>query len=178
MDGASGTLTYAQDFIVFGFLRRKVTLDVNAGSELEFHRLLFGSTVDERRTASTARLTVELFRDRGGKWLRGFAELGRSKIRIEGDNVSQIDPLQIAAWNVGGMFYSESDSLRFLRTFTLRPEVRHGFKLFGGTYKFWVGSLSAMLTQAFPSRIELREYAGFSQAGRGTPVPELPSFGG
>src|SRR5262249_42730427 len=176
--GVSGSVAYSKDFIGFGFLQRKVTLDVNGGSEFEFHRLLFGRTADERRTSSSARLTVGLFRDRDGQWLRGFFALGRSKIRLSGENAPPIDPFQIATLDAGAMFYSESESLRFFRTFTLRPNVRHGLNALGGRYRYSVGSVSAVFTQAFPNRMELREYADASEAGQGTPVVELPSFGG
>jgi hypothetical protein len=176
--GAFGTANYSKDFVAFGALRRKITLDVSGGSDFEYHRYLFGQNADERRLTASARASVELFRNRDGQWLRGFVEIGRSRVTVQGDDAPPLAPFQLATLDAGVSYYVENESLRFGRTFFLSPRVHKGVDLFGGKWPYSVGSVSATFTQAFPNRMEFRQYAGVSAASDRTPIVELPSFGG
>ncbi len=177
--GGSGSLDYSTDFVGFGIgnWRRKLSLNLSGETQADARRFILGSNADERRWSAAAGATLELFRDRNGRWLRTFLEARRTTVTLL-RAMRPDEKTKLATLDAGALYFIQGVSLRFERRFTLSPRIHAGVPVFAGTTRFAVGSVTSEFVQSFPRRYQAHVYTGAWFADGRTPVVELPSFGG
>ncbi|HVQ36778.1 MAG TPA: BamA/TamA family outer membrane protein, partial [Pyrinomonadaceae bacterium] len=171
-----GSVNYFADYILFGRLHRRVSLQLNIGSDSDPQRLLTGE-MDERRNGGSGRLEFELFRDRGGSLLRFYAEGRRTTVALsQNDTIKAKQNLNTL--DVGSLFLFESVEAEYPRRIRLEPRVRFGLRLGTDSPSFTKITATGNLHQSLPHRLAADISGSLALASRDTPDFELPSFGG
>jgi hypothetical protein len=175
--GGIGSLNYFADYILFGRLHRRLSLQLNIGSDSDPERSIAGQTVNERRNSGSGRIEFEPFRDRRGSLLRFYAEGRRSTVALsEGDTVTVRQNL--TTLDLGSLFLFQSVEVEYPRRIRLEPRVRFGLRLGTSGPSYTKLTLTGNIHQNLPRRLAADISGSLGATSRDTPGFELPSFGG
>jgi hypothetical protein len=174
---ALGSVNYFVDYLFFGALHRRLSLQMTAGSDNVASRQLAGLTVDQRQTGGSARFELELFRDLRGFQLRFFAEGERSTVELK-DETDATTKVNLTTLDVGALYFHRTEGTRRPRTTKFEPRLRLGLGMSSTEPSFKVFSVKGDWHQKLQHLFEL-DFAGqFAVAGESTPLFEQPSLGG
>jgi hypothetical protein len=174
--GGIGSVNYFADYILFGRLHRRLSLQLNIGFDSDPQRML-ASEVDERRNGGSGRLEFEPFRDRRGSLLRFYAEGRRATVALnENDTIKT--KVNLTTLDVGSLFLFESVEAEYPRRIRLEPRIRFGLRIGDNSPSFRKITATGNFHQSLPRRLAADITGSLALASRNTPFFELPSFGG
>lgn len=176
-ESALGQVSYSADYVLFHRLKRRLALQFTGGSDVQANRILAGALTDERRSGGLIRAELELFRDWGGNLLRLALEARRDTVRLSRDG-SLLSKLNLTTLDFGGFYLFERNEAQYPKRLRLEPRVRFGLGLARTEPRFTAFQLAGNYHQHLPRLLEADISGQFAQASRGTPLVELPSFGG
>lgn len=177
-DQPLGSLSYYADYVGFGTLHRKVTLQFTGSSELNAQRLFSGLETNERRTGMLARAEIELFRDRGGSLMRFFLEGQRMTVELNQKNTT-VAKQNLSTLDFGALYLLQPDyQLRYPRWARVEPRLRLGLGLASTEPRFNTFSLSGNFHQKLPAFFEMDVNGRLSFSSLRAPIFEQASLGG
>src|SRR6185436_10489293 len=118
--GGIGSLNYFADYVGFGRLHRRMSLQFSGGSDSDPNRVISGQTMDQRSTGGSARIEFELFRDRHGSLLRFYAE-GRQNLITLSDDSNAPSRQHLTTLDLGSLFTFQSVEAEYPRRLRLEP---------------------------------------------------------
>ena len=180
MGGGLGSFNYFADYVGFGTLHRRLSLQANFSSDTDPNRVMATRRVDERRTAGMARIEFEPFRDKSGSLLRLFAEMRQAVVTLaDKTNESAADiKHHLTTLDAGSLFTYESVRSEYPKRLRLEPRLRFGLGLADGSPSFRKLTLAGNFHQTLPRRLAADISGRLGIASADTPSFELLSLGG
>ena len=174
---ALGGVNYFADYVMFGSLHRRLSLQFTGSSDFSARRILDGVRTDERRTGGIARGELEWFRDLGGSLLRTYVEARRSTVELS-ESGNTIDKVNLTTVEAGGLYLFDVAGVRYPRTVRIEPRVRFGLGLASTEPRFARLQITGSFHQKLPRLFEVDMSGRIEAASDNTPIFELPSLGG
>jgi len=176
-NAALGGVNYFADYVMFGSLHRRLSLQFTGSSDFTAKRIFGGVQTDERRTGGLARAELEWFRDLGGSLLRTYVEGRRSTIELNesGKTVSKVNLTTIEA---GSLYLFDRSAVRFPRTIRIEPRLRIGLGLAATEPRFARFQVTGNFHQKMVGLFEVDVSGRAETATTNTPIFEVPSLGG
>lgn len=174
---ALGELDYSSDYAFFGSLHHDLSLRLTGSSDFQQKRFLFGAATDERRTGGLAHASYELFRDLDQMQLQVFIEGRQTRVLLSPSGQSQLTT-NLSTLDLGASFVLDRMTGRFGRHVELNPTVRLGVALTNNEPSYQTGTFTGSFQQNLPHLYQLHFNGKAQTASGGTPIFELPSFGG
>lgn len=172
-----GSANYFVDYLFFGKLHRRLSLQLTGSSDTETNRQFAGVKIDERRTGGSARIELELFRDLSGVQLRFFAEGQRKTVALTNPDETK-DKVNLTTLDAGALYFHQTDESRHPRTVRLEPRFHFGLGASSSEPVFKVFSMRGNWHQKLAGLHELDFTANAGVATNTTPLFEQPSLGG
>jgi hypothetical protein len=172
-----GSLNYFVDYLFFGKLHRRLSLQLTGSSDTETNRQFGGVKIDERRTGGSARIELELFRDLSGAQLRFFAEGQRKTVELTNPDETK-DKVNLTTLDAGALYFHQTDGSRHPRTVRIEPRLHFGLGAAASEPVFKVFSLRGNWHQKLAGLYELDFTTNAGFATDKTPLFEQPSLGG
>jgi hypothetical protein len=175
-----GTGSASFDFIGFGHgkgrLHHRLSLTLNGGTDVTANRLFGTRPLNDRRNGGTAHLQYELLRNRLGHSLYLYADAGDQNIQLTNVTSGALALTDnLASFAFGAVHtISRIGSTRPYRL-RLEPKIRVGH---AGAGSFYRTILAASYHQESLGAFAFDWNGRFEAASSGTPIYELPSFGG
>jgi len=174
--GSVAALNYSADYIGFNQLHQRLSLRLTGSTDVQIHRFLLGQQLDEHRTGGFGQVMLEPFHDLGNSLLQITAEVRRATVS-EQNNVATQLKLNLSTVRVSGLYQFQTELSEHPHSFKLEPFVEVGLGLSATEPTFTLGGISANYHQALGSIAA--DFTGhLENSTAGTPVVELPSFGG
>jgi hypothetical protein len=174
---ALGGVNYFADYVMFGALHRRLTLQFTGSSDFTASRIFNGLKTDERRTGGLARGELEWFRDKGGNLLRTYIEGRRATVELTAGD-STVGKVNLTTLELGSLYLFDRSAVRYPSTVRLEPRARFGLGLAATEPKYARLQLTGNYHQKLPRLFELDFSGRLEMASRATPLFELPSLGG
>ncbi|MGE0128560.1 MAG: hypothetical protein AB7U82_10815 [Blastocatellales bacterium] len=171
------SFNYSADYVLFGALRRKLSIQLTGSSDFQANRLFAGTETDERRRGGLARAELELFRDLNGAMLRVSLEGSRNTVTLSRGE-SEVKKQNLTTLDIGALFFFERSESYLPKRLRVEPRLRLGLGAARGEERFTRFQISSNYHQQLSSSLEADITGNLSLASRATPVFELPSFGG
>jgi hypothetical protein len=179
MDLPNGSGSASFDYLGFGRLHHRLSVDLKGGSDTTYHRLLGLRQLDERRNGGTGHAQIELVRNPLGSSFRVFAD-------GDGQTVTLTDPKltgaaatvisdTLSGGDVGATYVLSLLHLARPLQLQVEPVIRTGTAANGS---FARSALTATYHQEAIATSVFEVKAQFAAATDQTPVYELPSLGG
>jgi hypothetical protein len=175
--GGIGTVNYFADYVLFGKLHRRLSLQLSGGADSNPNRVMAGQEQDERRDSGSGRLEFEPFRDRRGSLLRFYAEGRRATVALR-ENSTLKTKQNLTTLDLGGLYLFQSREAEFPRRIRLEPVVRFGIPLGSTSPSYQRLTITGNIHQSLPRRLAADISGTLKIASSDTPMFELPSFGG
>jgi hypothetical protein len=175
--GGLGSFNYFADYVGFGWLHRRLSLQANYSSDIDPNRLMNDQEMDERRTTGMARVEFEPFRDKGGSLLRFYAEGRQALVTLKAKDAAE-SKQHLTTLDVGSLLTYESVYAEYPKRLRLEPQLRFGLGLAVGAPSFTKLIFTSNYHQALPRRMAADISGRLEMASQDTPSFELPSFGG
>jgi len=174
---ALGALDYTSDFAFFGALHHHLSLHFSGSSDFQEKRFLFGGLTDERRTGALLHASYELFRDLNHMQLQISADGRQTRVLLSPAGLPS-STTNLTTLDLGATFVLDQLSGRFGRHLEITPTVRLGLPLTDNEPSYQTAKLTGSFQQNLPKLYQLHFNGSAQFATTGTPVFELPSFGG
>ena len=168
---------FSGDNLLFRKFHRRVSVDLFGSSDFEVRRLFFNTQTDERRQSSLIRGELELFTR--PQQLTVFLEASGGTVELIQNDVS-VSKQRLNSLSFGGTYVLKTDEVVPLRSLQLEPKARFGLALAKNEPGFTMFSLRGVFQhhRDIPARFGIQIAGRFDVASKGTPIFELPSFGG
>lgn len=174
---ALGGVNYFADYVMFGSLHRRLSLQFTGSSDFNAKRIFGGVQTDERRTGGLARGELEWFRDLGGSLLRTYIEGRRSTVELTARS-NTISKVNLTTIEVGGLYLLDHSAVRFPGTLRVEPRIRFGLGLAATEPRFTRLQVIGNFHQKLPRLFEVDLSGRVENASGNTPIFEFPSLGG
>jgi hypothetical protein len=162
---------------LFRKLHRRLSLQFSGGADSNPNRVMAGQEQDERRDGGSGRLEFEPFRDRRGSLLRFYAEGRRTTVALR-ENDALKTKQNLTTLDLGSLYLFQSREAEFPRRVRLEPVVRFGMPLGSTSPSYRRLTITGNIHQSLPRRLAADISGTLKIASAGTPMFELPSFGG
>jgi len=168
---------FSGDNLLFRKLHRRLSVDLFGSSDFEVRRLFFNTKTDERRQSSLIRGEWELFTR--PQQLTVFLEASGGTVELIQNDVS-VSKQRLNSLSFGGSYVLKTDEVVPLRSLQFEPKVRFGLALAKNEPGFTMFSLRGVFQhhRDIPARFGIQISGRVDVASKGTPIFELPSFGG
>ena len=168
---------FSGDNLLFRKLHRRLSVDLFGSSDFEVRRLFFNTKTDERRQSSLIRGELELFTR--PQQLSVFLEASGGTVELIQNDVS-VSKQRLNSLSFGGAYVLKTDEVVPLRSLQFEPKVRFGLGLAKNEPGFTMFSLRGVFQHQrdIPARFGVQIAGRLDVASKGTPIFELPSFGG
>jgi hypothetical protein len=168
---------FSGDNLLFRKFHRRVSVDLFGSSDFEVRRLFFNTQTDERRQSSLIRGELELFTR--PQQLTVFLEASGGTVELIQNDVS-VSKQRLNSLSFGGTYVLKTDEVVPLRSLQLEPKARFGLALAKNEPGFTMFSLRGVFQhhRDIPARFGIQIAGRLDVASKGTPIFELPSFGG
>ena len=173
---ALGELDYSSSFAFFGALHHDLSLRLTGASDFQEKRFLLGTT-DERRTGGLAHASYELFRDLDQMQLQVSIDARQTRVTLSPNGQPQLTT-NVSTLDLGTSFVLDRINGRFGRHLELNPSLRLGLALTNKEPSYQTGTFSGSFQQNLPRLYQLHFNGKAQTASGGTPIFDLPSFGG
>ena len=174
---ALGGLNYFADYVGFGSLHRRLSLQFTGSSDFFAKRIFNHAETDERRTGGLARAELELFRDLAGNLLRLSAEGRHTTVELTRSS-NTVTKQNLTTLEIGGLYLFDHSAAEWPRTVRIEPRVRIGLGLANGEPSYTRMIISGNFHQKLPNLVEIDLSGRLETATEQTPIFEVPSLGG
>ncbi len=173
---------YARDYVFFPALGRRLSLDIDGGTDYTRQRILDGVLTNERRSGGAVRLDLEFFRDRNSHRLGVFAEARHETVRLTAAQPESAPRAETAAnlntIDIGAQHEWRRQLAHRPLHLRIEPWVRFGLGWSASEDSFRRFQLSVVYHQSLSGPLEFESRLQARIASTATPVFELPSLGG
>lgn len=174
--GSTVAVNYSADYIGFDTLHQRLSLNLNGSRDVTLHRYLLGQKLDQLQTGGTGRLIWEPFHDLHNGLLQVVGEFQRSTVTLE-SNVAVAQKINLSTFRVTALYQYQSELSRYSHFLKIEPFVETGLGLSATESVYGLEGADVNYHQNL-GPVAPDFTAHFQQASRGTPLVEMPSFGG
>lgn len=177
-DALTGKIDFFTDYIFFEALRRRrLSLRIAGGSDVDLHRVIDGIETNERRSGGEFRTELEHFRDLDGCLLRTAIAAEYTDLRLH--HARDTAKAIVRTLDLGLTFIAEGEGDDFYRQ-RIRVEalLRGGLASTPETSGFRLLGISTAWHRDLPELFAVAVDLRFCTASAGTPSFERPSLGG
>jgi hypothetical protein len=177
-DALTGKIAFFTDYIFFEALRRRrLSLRIAGGSDVELHRLIDGIETNERRSSGEIRTEFEHFRDLNGCLLRTAVAAEYTDLRSQ--RARNTAKAIVRTLDLGLTFIAEGESDDFYRQrIRVEAQLRAGLASTPESSGFRLLDMSAAWHRDLPALFAVAVDLRFRTSSAGTPLFERPSLGG
>jgi len=173
-----GSGHYVRDYVAFGQLHRRLSVDLNGGTDFISQRILAGVHTDERRTGGAARGELEVFRDLDGQQLLVSVEGRGEKVTLTNVDVpTDQTSADLAAIDVGLNYVWTRRIVSHPSSLRLSPLLRLGSARTSTSSAFSRFQVDANAHAQLAGPLEADVHARGALATTATPIFEQPSLG-
>jgi hypothetical protein len=180
MGSGFGSGRYSRDYLFFGALGRRLSVDVNGGSDFQRQRIIGGVLADERRNGGGVRADIEAFRDGPDRQVDVFGEARRDVVSLTpvstGGSAGATVRQTITSLDLGAVVQWRRSLVLHPAMLRIDPRIRLGNPL--GDVRFGRVHLGARYHQSIAGPVEAEARVQFARATARTPLFERPSLGG
>jgi hypothetical protein len=169
-DNPVGSGSVLLDFVGFGSLRRRLTLQAAYGTDYAVERQFDTVVADERRTSANGRAELELVRNRNGQLLTLVAEGRRAAVSLAG-----AEAVDLTTFEGGAKYLVDRPGEAFSFRLAVSPLIRVGAANGASYARYGVGLAFHQLTRG-TVEFDLSATAGHTTGD--TPLFEWLSLGG
>jgi hypothetical protein len=168
--------SFYRDFLGFGPIHRRVSIEFRGGSAVQANRVIDGALLNERRNGASGRIDIEPFRDLNGALLRFYASAGRNTVKLSNSSGTSLST-QLSTLDTGALLLWSTVDTPYTTTLRVEPVLRIAPGL-GREPSFRKVQSLIQFHQLLPASYDIDITAHGGYATRRTPVFELPSLGG
>lgn len=119
--------SYAKDYLFFNALKKRLSLQISAGSNFTANRVFNNEFFKERRTGGKVRTEIDWYRDRTNQLFQSYLSLKEEKVALDNFEETAAISTTIFSTEWGNIFYTISPIKLFTTRFKLENSLKFGW---------------------------------------------------